>query len=136
LFDKDGDGKITTDELGPLMRSLSHNFTQDDVQEMIDEVDANGTRIMGFPEFSALLPRLMESNGAEDGLIKTFSAVDKDGAGFISAAELRFALTHLGKPWTDDVERMIKEADINGDGQLISSQEFIGMMMDQQTIEG
>ncbi len=44
---------------------------------------------------------------------------DKDGNGFISAAELRHVMTNLGEKLTDEeVDEMIKEADLDGDGMV------------------
>ena len=44
---------------------------------------------------------------------------DKDGNGFISAAELRHIMTNLGEKLTDEeVDEMIREADVDGDGQI------------------
>jgi len=39
LFDIDGDGKITTDELGTVMKSLGMNPSAEQLRDMIDEVD-------------------------------------------------------------------------------------------------
>ena len=48
LFDKDGDGTITTKELGTVMRSLGQNPTEQELQDMINEVDADGINLIQF----------------------------------------------------------------------------------------
>ena len=53
---------------------------------------------------------------------------DADGNGYINAVELRQVMMNLGENLTEEeVEMMIKEADINGDG-LVNYEEFISMM--------
>lgn len=52
----------------------------------------------------------------------------QDGNGYISAAELRHVMTNLGEKLTDEeVDEMIREADIDGDGQ-VNYEEFVQMM--------
>lgn len=43
LFDKDGDGSITQEELGRVMRSLGQFAREEELQQMLHEVDIDGT---------------------------------------------------------------------------------------------
>lgn len=42
-FDKDGDGRITTAELGAVMKFLGQQPSQAELQHMISDVDADGS---------------------------------------------------------------------------------------------
>ena len=120
LFDKDGDGTITTKELGTVMRSLGQNPTEAELQDMINEVDADENGTIDFPEFLTMMARKMNlETDSEDEIQKAFRVYDKDGNGFISAADLHHVMSSLGEKLTDEeVDEMIREADTDGDGQV------------------
>lgn len=51
MFDKDGDGTVSTKELGAVMRSLGNNPTIEELEELIDVRDSllqNGVRSVPF----------------------------------------------------------------------------------------
>ena len=66
-----------------------------------------------------MMARKMKDSDTEEEIREAFRVFDKDGNGFISAAELRHVMTNLGEKLTDEeVDEMIREADIDGDGQV------------------
>ena len=129
LFDKDRDGKITTKELGTVMRNLGQNPSESELTEMIAEVDLDGNGTIDFKEFLGLMVRKMKDTDTEEELLEAFKVFDRDANGFITNHELRHVMTYLGDPLSpEEVEEMIKEADLDGDGQ-INYEEFVRMMM-------
>ena len=46
MFDKNNDGKISSEELGCVLRTLGHNHSPIEVEEMIKNVDTNGKWFM------------------------------------------------------------------------------------------
>ena len=101
------------------MRSLGQNPTEAELQDMINEVDADGNGTIDFPEFCTLMARKMKDTDSEEELKEAFRVFDKDGNGFISAAEFRHIVTNLSEKLTDEeVDEMIREADIDGNGQI------------------
>jgi calmodulin len=125
---QDGDGNTTTKELGFGMRFLGQDPTEAEVQDMINEVDADGNGIIDYSESLTLMERKMKNTDSEKEILEAFKVFDKDGNAFISAADI----TNLGEYLADEeVDEMIREADIadiDGDGQ-INYEEFVKMMM-------
>ena len=71
-------GTITTKELGTVMRSLGQNPTEAELQDMINEVDADGNGTIDFPEFLNLMARKMKVTWVS--LQRVFCAVAENSA--------------------------------------------------------
>jgi len=128
LFDKDGDGTITTEELGTVMKSLGQNPTSEDLQDMINEVDADKDGTIDFEEFLCMMTKHMKESDTDQELKEAFKVFDKDGDGRISKSELKTVMQNLGEKLTDDeINEMIREADADGDGH-VDYEEFVKMM--------
>jgi calmodulin len=111
------------------MRSLGQNPTEAGLQEMIKEVEAKGQTNIDFPEFLTLMARKMRDTDSEEEIKEAFRVFDKDNSGYISAAELRHVMTNLGEKLSEaEADEMIREADVDGNGQ-ISYNEFVKVML-------
>ena len=83
------------------------------------QVDKNGSGVIEFDEFFELMSKKKANIDPEEELIEAFKHFDRDGNGLISADELRRAMTNLGEKMSDEeVNEMIREADLDGDGHV------------------
>ncbi|XP_060062994.1 calmodulin-like [Ylistrum balloti] len=128
MFDKNGDGHINSTELGTVMRSLGQAPTDEDLFKIIHDADNDGSGTVDFDEFVEMMIRFMKNIDPETEMRDAFKVFDKDGNGYISAMELRYVMTNLGERLSEEeVDEMIKEADIDGDGQ-VNYEEFVKMV--------
>ncbi|PQM41155.1 putative calcium-binding protein CML15 [Prunus yedoensis var. nudiflora] len=78
---------------------------------------------------SAILPDMNEEILVnQEQLLEVFRSFDRDGNGYITAAELAGSMAKMGQPLTyKELTEIIKEADTDGDG-VISFNEFATIM--------
>ncbi|XP_070492933.1 uncharacterized protein [Chironomus tepperi] len=129
LFDKDEDGSITMAELAVVMRSLGQRPTETELRNMVNDVDQNDNGMIEFNEFLQMMSKKMREGDSEDELKEAFKCFDKNNDGLISSSELRRVMTNLGEKLTEEeVDDMIKEADMDGDG-MVNYDEFVMILM-------
>ncbi|KAG8707900.1 phosphorylase kinase, delta [Ceratobasidium sp. 394] len=127
FFDKNGDGTISADELGIVMRSLGRCPSDAELQGIIGQGDQDHNGTIDLEEFLTMMSG-MQGTSADDEMREAFQVFDKDGSGQISPEELKIMMSSLGENLTDsEVQEMIKEADMDGDGQ-IDYDEFVKVM--------
>nr|VDD49018.1 unnamed protein product [Brassica oleracea] len=149
LFDKNGDGFITVDELSQALSRLGLNADLSDLLSTVESYIQPGNTGLNFDDFSSLHKTLDDSffGGAgdddddndddpssaaadESDLAEAFKVFDENGDGFISARELQAVLKKLGLPEGGEMERvekMIVSVDRNKDGR-VDFFEFKNMM--------
>eukprot|EP01043_Picozoa_sp_COSAG02_P067197 COSAG02_NODE_10711_length_1876_cov_2.884074_1_plen_294_part_00 len=98
LFDKDGDGAITTKELGTVMRCLGQNPTGAELKDMVNEVQrGNGRRCFAgngtidFPQFLTIMARKRRRQWAEE-CVPPQGEVDGDEMAELRQGELKNAV--------------------------------------------
>ncbi|CAG9323811.1 unnamed protein product [Blepharisma stoltei] len=123
LIDKNGDGKISKEDLIEQYTSiLGAEEAASEVAKIMKEVDTDKNGFVDYTEF--LKASLNVEKVLSAGNLKTaFRVFDRDGSGTISASELRKILEG-GIPSDERVwNEIISQVDQNGDGE-IDLQEF------------
>ena len=113
MFDKDGDGTVSTKELGAVLRSLGNNPTQDEIENMIDvsvdvlnlkkfnsfnieifqDADADGSGSVDFTEFVELMIKREAEKETPEDLKQAFRVFDKVTEG-LKCIDFILHLTH------------------------------------------
>lgn len=78
------------------MRSLGQNPTRLELQDMMNEVDADSNGTIEFAEFLTLMARTVQESDREQEMREAFKVFDEDGNGFITAAEVKRVINKLG----------------------------------------
>lgn len=129
-FDMDRDGSLTQLELAALLRSIGLKPTGNQIHDLLANMDANGNGTIEFEELvEAILPDMNEEILInQEQLMEVFRSFDRDGNGFITAAELAGQMAKMGHPLTyKELTEMMRDADTNGDG-VISFNEFANVL--------
>jgi len=133
MFDGNGDGFISTEELGTVMRSLGLDPSVEELSQMMEEAnfaDHEGMPLqkINFMQFCCFMEIKLKKTDLVEEQRKAFRVFDQDGDGYISHGELMAVLWQLGQIVTDEeVAEMIREADRDGNG-LIDFAEFVLML--------
>ncbi|KAF4348044.1 hypothetical protein CsatB_027067 [Cannabis sativa] len=135
-FDKNGDGKISCDELKHVLQALGSGTSPDEVKRIMSEIDKDGDNYIDLQEFVEFHcgtgsdgdSCVADAKAGNKELKDAFDLYDLDKNGVISASELHSVLKRLGEKCTlSDCKRMIRSVDADGDGS-VNFEEFKKMM--------
>ncbi|XVE84520.1 hypothetical protein DITRI_Ditri17bG0020300 [Diplodiscus trichospermus] len=130
MFDKNGDGRISKEELNESLEKLGILIPDGELTQMIEKMDVNGDDCIDIDEFGDLYRSLVDNKDEEEDMKEAFNVFDQNGDGYISVDELRSILASLGLKQgktIEDCKSMIMKVDVDGDGR-VNFKEFKQMM--------
>jgi len=132
LFDEDGDGLITGEELAVVMRALGHTITEAEIDQLILDIEAQtGQQTVDFASFLTMIPGQNDRNlkMEKKEIVEAFQIYDRQKKGFVTAKELRHLMTTVGEALThEEVDEMFQEAGVGGDDFKINYVKFVEIM--------
>ncbi|XP_035697589.1 troponin C, skeletal muscle-like isoform X1 [Branchiostoma floridae] len=105
IFDRDGSGEISTQNLGTILKQCGLNPSRDELDAIMAEADEDGSGTMDFDEFLELMAKQMHQDQYEVDereVRAAFRIFDKDNDGFISIEELRTMADACGEHLSED----------------------------------
>lgn len=127
-FDKNGDGKLSMEEVKEgYLEHYGRSMGDEEVERMFRAVDTDNSGFIDYSEFvvAAMNEKNLTTNEKLEAAFKMF---DKDGSGSISADEIKKVLGQGQNALnTKVIDEIMNQVDENGDGE-ISYDEFVTMM--------
>ena len=95
---------------------MKQNPTDAEVQDMINEVDVDGSGALDFSEFCLMMVKKMSESDTENEVREAYRVFDKEREGFITRAELRMIFAALPDRLTsEEIDEMLEAADEDGE---------------------
>lgn len=128
LFDTEATGLIDSKELKVAIRALGFEPKKEEIKRMIADIDKDGTGKISFADFQQLMTVKMAEKDSNEEILKAFRLFDDDETGKISFKNLKRVAKELGENLNDEeLQEMIEEADLDGDGE-VNEDEFLRVM--------
>uniref|UniRef100_A0A0B6Y7P6 EF-hand domain-containing protein n=1 Tax=Arion vulgaris TaxID=1028688 RepID=A0A0B6Y7P6_9EUPU len=130
MFDCNSDGFIGPLDLCRALRTLGFKISRDEAVQVVHDVNVEGRRKINFCEFlEIVIDRQGEDKDTYSEIMKGFEMFDLDDTGRISIEKLHNVCRDAGIKFTHkELEEMMEEADVNGDGYVDDS-EFLQIML-------
>ena len=127
LFDADGSGRISKDELFSIVQKLDLGIDSKELDRIINEVDANHDGEIDRGEFLRIM-KTQDAHQLNQEYRETFDKFDLNGDGVIELHELRQVMKMISSDIPDEeIKEMFADADAENNG-VISFDEFVHMM--------
>lgn len=111
VCDKDHDGRISSTEMGNIMRTLGKNFSDKEFNAIIAKVENEGNGFIELHEFLNLMAENKNDDNTlraeQNNLVNAFTYFDRDNTGTIDYNEFKHILTTVSEKLTPaEVEKL------------------------------
>lgn len=133
MFDFKDQGFLSADDLDDILRGMGFRPSKEELKEILEEIDEDGSGEIEFEEFCQLCAKFLIEEPDEETmkheLKEAFRVYDKEANGFITTDTLREIISELDTRLTpEDLDGIIEEIDEDGSGTM-DFDEFCAMMM-------
>ena len=108
-FDKDKSGTIEVGELRDAMKALGLKMDKDQIKEVMDKADKDGSGDISPDEFLQHMASMIQKREVKDELVKVFRIYDDDDNGWIEYENLRKVADALYKEEVKNRQQAEKE---------------------------
>jgi len=124
IVNKDGESKISVQELGTLMRSVGLCPADANINAIGVEYGSSGSgkggKLFDINDCKRIVQKHLHLRENKPNILECLNIFDKDGTRSVSAAELRHVLTNMGECLTDEeFDDFVRDLNIGGDGQIM-----------------
>ena len=133
MFDVKHQDFLSADDLDDILRAMGFRPSKEELKEILEEIDEDGSGEIEFEEFCQLCAKFLIEEPDEETMKKelkeAFRVYDKEANGFITTDQLREIIAELDARLTsEDLDGIIEEIDEDGSGTM-DFDEFCAMMM-------
>ena len=117
VCDKDHDGKLSAQEMGNIMRTLGKNFSNQELNSIIQEIEIKGKGFIELDKFIELMAHnKIDENTLkieQNNLINAFKYFDRDQSGFIDYNEFKHILETVSEKLSKEELKSLDELCLN-----------------------
>ena len=119
LFDQDNSDSISLAELKSVLKALGKDMSDDNVREMMNSIDKDGSGEICFKEFLELMQTHMDQQEPDKKLQyeEAFLIFDRDENSMVSSQEIIACIKHIGSEKEQQVIDVLKRFE-GEDGQI------------------
>jgi len=130
-FDSNKAGALSVGTVQTILKMMGMHVSCHALQEIVDEIDEDGSGELEFPEFIQLASKFLVEEDEEQmkwELREAFRIYDKQGNGYITVEVLKEILREIDTSLDEySLEQIIDEVDEDGSG-TVDFDEFMAMM--------